>query len=640
MEMPPTCLLKLTDEEDVRILEKNHPNVLEDIQEHTLFLLRAIFDAYDTKGDKITKYFRSNKLSKSLQVKAIELLECPEELLEEAGDSDSNILDSNKADTNDPNLFGGKNQDLSVINSNPDNSELNGFDSKNGIDKDKLNQLGQSTDELNGDKNGINGNTGFDVGLVGFYGDNDLSECTHHTPLAIDDTTVVFDKGDGINKPLDVDLSDSFDGLENDMVMYEKEDITNYSKGYRLNWVKQRELPAFGQIPSETGTPTSRGTSKMKNSLNKKKNQRNSKLDQIFGVYENEPRNSIRDRNKAFGYVGISGKDKHLSPKAANNRGLGGKGKRGGSKGRSDTDNTLLGSKIKRGKDRFGNRSTMSDNGARLGFNSMSPNDRNKRGRSNDDSNTTNNLNKKLKKRRKDMKKKTVDDRNRKFKALDIDSKHMRDKANLAKRKAHKRIAKRAIDYTFFLDFDSPYAEYLPALYKEWQPKDPKKTENNNAQPETSKIGDKLNEVSHVYKHEGRNSENSSVLPSRRGPRKPIKKSKFSTGSITERTNFNAVHLNPKNRLPKRISSKKTNKSLLRGSKKSQNRMPIILDNFDESIALGSDNDPLKISYPKDCKIPTRFTQDIKLKGLENSLNQSEEVADLMSPEIVVENVR
>ena len=68
--------------------------------------------------------------------------------------------------------------------------------------------------------------------------------------------------------------------------------------------------------------------------------------------------------------------------------------------------------------------------------------------------------------------------------------------------------------------------------------------------------------------------------------------------------------------------------------------MPIILDNFDESIALGSDNDPLKISYPKDCKIPTRFTQDIKLKGLENSLNQSEEVADLMSPEIVVENVR
>lgn len=58
IEEAPRVKQRLEDEEDIRILEKDHPNVLEDIQEHTLFLLRAIFDAFDEKGDKITKYFR------------------------------------------------------------------------------------------------------------------------------------------------------------------------------------------------------------------------------------------------------------------------------------------------------------------------------------------------------------------------------------------------------------------------------------------------------------------------------------------------------------------------------------------------------------------------------------------------------
>jgi hypothetical protein len=75
MECPPTALRKLDEEDDVRVLEKDHPNVLEDIQEHTLFLLRAIFDAYDQRGDNIVKYFRKNRLSKKLQVKGIEILD-------------------------------------------------------------------------------------------------------------------------------------------------------------------------------------------------------------------------------------------------------------------------------------------------------------------------------------------------------------------------------------------------------------------------------------------------------------------------------------------------------------------------------------------------------------------------------------
>jgi hypothetical protein len=78
------------------------------------------------------------------------------------------------------------------------------------------------------------------------------SECSHDTPEPIEDVSIVFEHVDDRNKPLEVDLSDSSAGSENDIVYYHKEDMTNFSKNLGLNIVKQRELPEIGVLGSST----------------------------------------------------------------------------------------------------------------------------------------------------------------------------------------------------------------------------------------------------------------------------------------------------------------------------------------------------------------------------------------------------
>ena len=78
----------------------------------------------------------------------------------------------------------------------------------------------------------------------------------------------------------------------------------------------------------------------------------------------------------------------------------------------------------------------------------------------------------------------------------------------------------------------------------------------------------------------------------------------------------------------------------MRNNRPNQKRMPIILDNFDESIALDSDNDPMKFSYPNYPREPDRFTEDLKLKGVNNSLSHIDKMAAIMSPEIGIEGFR
>lgn len=53
-----------TNEGDLGRLEADFPNVIEDAPEHTPFLLRAIYDAFEDKGDDVVKNFRKDKMPK------------------------------------------------------------------------------------------------------------------------------------------------------------------------------------------------------------------------------------------------------------------------------------------------------------------------------------------------------------------------------------------------------------------------------------------------------------------------------------------------------------------------------------------------------------------------------------------------
>jgi hypothetical protein len=139
IEQAPRCKKRIEDEEDIRALEKDHPNVLEDVQEHTLFLLRAIFDAFDEKGDKITKYFRQNRVSKCLQVKAVEIIDCPSELFRElGGDTHSMILSTSHIDSlkNNLTIIEGDNENLTISE-----NDIQHFEDKGLYDLDRHGEL-------------------------------------------------------------------------------------------------------------------------------------------------------------------------------------------------------------------------------------------------------------------------------------------------------------------------------------------------------------------------------------------------------------------------------------------------------------------------------------------------------------------
>ena len=282
---------ELENEEDLRVIEKNFPNVLEDIQEHTLFILRAIFDAYDQKGDKIVKYFRKKRVSKALQVKQLTLIDCPEELLRDGHYSESIVLNANQSATGDHDLtfIAGQNDDLTVLNHA---SVCSNDEGMHGIDDDSV--KGRRTINKFGDYDDDEEARARRKGM--FYGDEQFSDNSHNTPEPVEEISILFDKGDGINKPLNVDLSDSLDGSENDIVYYHKEDMTNFSKNLGLNVVRTRALPEVGILKSESDTSRRKRKYKRDRSDDIKK-----KLAQLSGIYESEPANSRRSRSKAFG---------------------------------------------------------------------------------------------------------------------------------------------------------------------------------------------------------------------------------------------------------------------------------------------------------------------------------------------------
>lgn len=539
-EEAPRVRQRLEDEEDIRILEKDHPNVLEDIQEHTLFLLRAIFDAFDEKGDKITKYFRKNKFSKAFQVKGLNLLDCPEELLREFYESQSNILDANQMEDTDENnltLLAGQNKDFSMLNNSLRISNEEGKDDPENdqlFGRKRINKYGELED----------------------YNDENGSVDTGQTPIAVDDKSLKFGGlEDGNNKPLEVDLDDSFDCSENDIVVYTKEDLTNYSKNLGLNIVKQRPLPEIGALESKPTTPTGKkkGDKKLQpKSLNK--------LNKISGIYGSEPANSRINRSKAFGY-----------PLLENNK----------------TATKMVTNKGKLGSlDGLDSDSIFSKNAR-----SVSPKGRNNKKISNKEREA-----RKRRKREKMLEKKALEERKRKFGGLDLNTQAMKDKANLAQNRARKRIAKRAIDYTFFLDYESPYAEYLPDRYREWQPKEPKKQETNYVHPESKHIGDKLDEILHLYKHEAPMSATTTNIDLRTQEVKKRNKSRENTKLDGESAFSFAQHLHPNHR-NKHLKFKKEQKSISHNKNRAQSRQrqPVILDEFDDLIQLGMDEDGVQV---------------------------------------------
>jgi hypothetical protein len=62
---------------------------------------------------------------------------------------------------------------------------------------------------------------------------------SHHSSAIPDEEKVTFRPNEGPAE-MDIDLNDSRDSMDENMVYYEKEDMTNYSKTLRLNRVQER----------------------------------------------------------------------------------------------------------------------------------------------------------------------------------------------------------------------------------------------------------------------------------------------------------------------------------------------------------------------------------------------------------------
>ena len=499
----PKALKHPTEEIDIRVFD-HHPNVLEDIQEHTLFLLRAIFDSYDSKGDKIVKYFRKNKFSKALQVKELNLIDCPEELLREMNVSESIVLDPNEEDTMRNNitvLEGDHGDDSSAENSAERSLDVADVDpdysatkSNKRIDK-YGNEIDSDMNSSEARRRGIG-----KYGILGYEhsrGSQDFSEYTHHTPEPMDNITIIFEKGLDNNKPLNVDLSDSLGDSENDIVYYNKEDLTNFSKNMNLNRVRARPLPQIGLLRSTTTTPRS-----------KKKSKRNDMSTEIVRKYNNlasiyEPDNKYR----ATSY----------SPSGKNRK-------------NEDNESRLIKNKLKKRSDKL-------------------------------------------------RKQKELEERQKKFRGLNL-ADRPKYKASMAAKLARNRLKKRKIDYDFYLDYESPYAEYLPHRYREWMPKEPKNLDPNLLQGGILNFEDKIDEVSHIYNADGQKSATSSVIHSRIGGRDR------SSRLVKTRSKPKGKKSNPglKNYKPNNQQTSKFN-----------SRKPIVLDEVDDTFDFDSDNEPLKV---------------------------------------------
>jgi hypothetical protein len=558
-ELPPAALRRLTDEIDVRTLERNHPNVLEDIQEHTLFLLRAIFDSYDSKGDKIVKYFRKNRFSKALQVKELNIIDCPEQMLRDGAVSESIILGANEADTqnNDITVLEGENNASYFRDSrngslddgqvDPDHpmsrTQIDKYGNLEDSDVNNSERARRRNDELNrseiarrenGDLAYLNGS--MNSSEARRRADRDLSEYTHNTPDAVDDISILFEKGDGANRQLQIDTSDLGDS-ENEIVYYNKEDMTNFSKNLGLNTVKTRPLPHIGMLKSTNSTPKSK----------RKKNKGDSSID-VLRKYNNlasiyEPDSG----SKAVSY----------SP----NR-LGG-----------DNDN----------------------------FTNANKNNQSKL------------LKNKLKKRKKQLEKQALDERTKKFKGLNL-ADRPKYKNNMAAKLARNRIKKGKIDYDFFLDYESPYAEYLPARYREWMPKEKKQSDPALLAGGVLNFDNKIDEVSHIYNNDPPRSANTSVMVSRAGHRG---KSNTRQGKHRGHSKGLKPHQQPGNPLAPYHASK------------FKSRQPIILDDVDDTIDLDSDNEPLKIFNQKK---PRENMDHMENRNLDNDSAIQSDVGPHLQP--------
>lgn len=522
--------IDLENEDDLRLIEKNYPNVLEDIQEHTLFILRAIFDAYDHHGDKIVKYFRRKRVSKALQLKQLTLIDCPEELLRDGHYSESIVLNANQSITGDNDLtfLAGQNDDLTILNHASDASNDQGM-----LFSDDAYVKGRRTINKFGDYDDDEDARRRREGM--FYGDEQLSENSHDTPEPVEEISILFDKGDGLNKPLNVDISDSLDGSENDIVYYHKEDMTNFSKNLGLNVVRTRALPEVGILMSESDT----SRSKRKDKKRDRSDEIRRKLAQISGIYEAEPANSRRSRSKAFGYPLPFDFDTRKKTPI------------------TEVENSQFDSQ-------------------------------------NDDSKV---LMKKLKKRKKIMENEELENRKKKFRALDLNAKKLKDKALLARKRARGRI-KKFVDFDFFLDYESPYAEYLPARYREWMPKEQKRSDNNLMHMNASKLEDKLDEVSNIYRNEGSSSVNTSVMHSRVGKREKTHKPRAESMAPGPAEAIFGNYLDPAKPKVKesKFEGKRNSKSTRRNRKKPEAKpKPIELEEFDDTVEVDSDNDALKV---------------------------------------------
>lgn len=542
------------------------------------------------------------------------------------------VLDPNRDNTQDGDFHqrSGMNEDLFLYN-HPGNR----FDSEGNFDPEaeevlsrrRINKYGQiegDDDHMISLNRALNGNNQDEYGYYGF-GDDSIN--THNTPQPVDDVSLNFDKGDEANRPLEVDISDSLDGSENDIVYYNKEDLTNFSKNLGLNIVKTRPLPEVGLLGSDSGTPTS----KHKKRKLKKESPSQRKLKLVSGIYESEPENSRRARDRAFGYSynpsfdisNIKERDDDFSGRNKKNIGLLGAGKGGfKNKGKGlDTSNDLGVGKNKNRSNSRGNNDqkdtgarransqthsqygSQSNIGSRNGHRSHSNYSGSLNssygvghGASKMDNSLPSSFKKRITNRNRGRKLNKQPETNSRFKSLALDSKAMRDRHELARKKARKRIASRVINYSFQLDYESPYAEYLPDRYREWQPKEPKKHENNFVHADISRIEDKLDEVSHIYKKDVPQTANS-VNRSRSHNRPSVQPSSKS-GSRGPSNAFNfAKSLHPQNRTQSSFLRKKSGTNQ-KTREKPRGQQPIILDNLSDSSLSDGGKDVLKVYNP------------------------------------------
>lgn len=291
------------DKVDLKKLDYDHPSVIDDVAEYTLFLLRAIYDAYDLRGDKIIKNFRYSRFSKLLHAKRLMVVDAPEQLFREMNESDTICLEpkdgQDTTEKEEITLGEGKIKEDDSLNADLRGDLLKDLDDENDkmTHRPRIDKFGNEIDD-----NVKSVRERMPTAFMDFKGDQS-SLYSHYTPNPVDEEVIDFKKLEGENMPHVPNLSETSDQSQIEIVYYHKEDMTEYSKDLGLNIVKKRkEQPALSEEDeSSVGANDDKPFKGVDGQNNTKlTEEQKARIKEIKDIYGNEPANMLARRRETF----------------------------------------------------------------------------------------------------------------------------------------------------------------------------------------------------------------------------------------------------------------------------------------------------------------------------------------------------